>query len=152
MPLKMSKNSFLIVINNEREDYMKNAFLSVLFMLMLCFLCGSADAYTSVSGTSGTPVAAPVMRGTSAGVMNINSMSPATYRYPSNYAHRTYVVPNNVVYGYPAGAMYPTNVHFVGGCCQPVYVMRSGMVKVNKDRSRRHGHVKTTYEEEYYED
>lgn len=120
-------------------------------MLMLCFLCGSADAYSAVLGSSGERAVTPVMRGTSVGVMRMNTLSPANYRYPASYAHRSYVMPNNMVYGYPSGTMYPTNVHFVGGCCQPVYVMRSGMVKVNR-RSSRHGRVKTTYEEEYYED
>ena len=148
----MSNFSFKLVISVERENHMKNAFLSVLCLLIFGITCGQVDA--SSATFSGIPAnTQPVMRGTSVGVMNINSMSPATYRYPANYAHHTYTMPNsNMFYGYPINDMNASNVNvFVGGY-QPVYVMRSGMVKVNRNKNkRRSGRIKTTYEEEYYE-
>jgi len=153
----MSKFSFRIVIDIEREIVMKKAFLSVLLMPFFCVLGISTSAYSSVSGYSGLPAVSPVASPnhcrTSFGILNINSMSPATYRYPSSYAHTTtqFITPytgfSNVTV--PGGSNIGNVNVYVG---QPVYVMRSGMVKVNKKKTSKRRHIRTTYEEEYYED
>ena len=129
---------------------MKKVFLTVLFCAIIGISSGSfatCEAVCAPAGTSSNVVH------TTVGTIKMNTMSPATYKYPASYAHKTTVVKNNTI-GY-AGApaivngASGTNVNvYVGG---PYYVMRSGMVRI-KHRPRK-GRVGTLYVDpyEYYE-
>lgn len=140
--------SCAIVIGVERENFMKKTILTILFGAIIGILSGSF--------ASSEAACAPVGAGsnvarTTVGTIQMNTMSPATYKYPASYAHTTTVVKNNTI-GY-AGApsvvsgVGGTNVNvYVGG---PYYVMRSGMVRI-KHRPRK-GRVGTLYPDvDYY--
>ena len=128
---------------------MKKFFLTILFGAIIGILSGSY--VMSEASCAPAPVTNNVAH-TSVGTIKMNTMSPATYRYPASYAHTTTSVRNNISYaGAPAtiNGVGGTNVNvYVGG---PYYVMRSGTVHI-KHRPRK-GRVGTLYVDpyEYYE-
>jgi len=140
--------SCAIVIGVERENFMKKTILTVLigaFIGISSGLCSNCEAACAPN-----PVSSNVTR-TTVSTIQMNTMSPATYKYPASYAHGTRKVCNTISYASVpsvANGVGGTNVNiYVGG---PYYVMRSGMVRI-KHRPRK-GRVGTLYPDiDYYD-
>ena len=129
---------------------MKRLILTVLIGVFIGILNGFCTNCEAACAPA--PVGNNVTR-TTVGTIRMNTMSPATYKYPTSYTHTTTTtVPSTIGYaGVPPimNGVGGTNVNvYVGG---PYYVMRSGMVRI-KHRPRK-GRVGTLYVDpyEYYE-
>lgn len=123
---------------------MKKAVLSILFISFLVIL--GENVFASGCAPVSTQTSTPYRQ---TGVIRMNTMSPATFRYPASYTHATtrYISSNSINHPFvtPYGR---TNVNIYVGA--PVYVMRSGMVRI-KHRPRK-GRVGTLYPDiDYYE-
>lgn len=139
--------SCAIVIGVEREKFMKKTILTILFGAIIGILSGSFASSEAACAPAG---AGSNVARTTVGTIQMNTMSPATYKYPASYAHKTNTVANTVGYAGVTPAINGvggTNVNvYVGG---PYYVMRSGMVRI-KHRPRK-GRVGTLYPDvDYY--